>query len=114
MGKRLADQASSGSMSYPNHFMGLSIERRTLTGLPDGSPSPYEGLTVEQARQAITTEQVELRQTVKRFPSLLEILSGKPELVDRYIDRFRMTGELEATKWWLSTTKGCDDQILDK
>jgi|AntRauTorckE6833_2_1112554.scaffolds.fasta_scaffold07129_5 hypothetical protein len=102
MGIRLAHQVRSGS--FIGHLMGLKLEEQTLLGLAENSPSPYEGLTVEQARLAITNEREELRKTMKQAPGLEEIMSSSPELVDRYIDRFRLMGELEATKWWLDTT----------
>jgi hypothetical protein len=53
---------------------------------------------------AITNEREELRKTMEKAPGLEVIMSSSPELVDRYIDRFRLMGELEATKWWLNTT----------
>ena len=34
------------------------------------------------------------------------IMSSEPELMDSYIDRIRLFGELEATKWWLNATRG--------
>jgi len=101
MGMRLTDHVSSGTLT--NHLIGLSLEEKTLAGLPSNSPSPYEGLTVGQARQAITNEREELRQLIKQAPGLEVIMSSDPELVDRYIDRFRLMGEQEATRWWLGT-----------
>jgi hypothetical protein len=104
MGMRLADNTSSGT--FINRLSGLSLEEKTLAGLADNSLSPYEGLTVEQARQAIKSEREELRKAMEQAPGLEVIMSSDPELVDRYIDRFRLMGELEATKWWLETTGG--------
>lgn len=103
MGMRLNDQANS--VTYIDHLIGLKLEEKTLAGLANNSPSPYEGITVEQARQAIKNEREEIRKVMEQAP-LEEIMSGDPELVDRYIDRIRLMGELEATKWWLGTTRG--------
>jgi hypothetical protein len=103
MGMRLHDQTRS--VTFIDHLIGLKLEEKTLAGLADDAPSPYEGITVEQARQAITKEREELRKVMEQAPMEV-ILSSDPELVDRYFDRFRLMGELEATKWWLGTTGG--------
>ena len=103
MGMRIHDQ--TGSVTFIDHLIGLNLEEKTLAGLANNAPSPYEGITVEQARQAITNEREELRKVMEQAP-LEFIMSGDPELFDRYIDRIRLLGELEATKWWLSTTSG--------
>ena len=103
MGMRLSDQRSS--VTFIDHLIGLKLEEKTLAGLANNSPSPYEGITVEQARQAITNEREDLRKVMEQAP-LEVIMSSAPEFVDRYIDRVRLLGELEATKWWLSATSG--------
>jgi hypothetical protein len=76
-----------------------------LAGLPDNAPSPYEGITVEQARQAITKEREELRKVMEQAP-METIMSSEPEMVGRYFDRVRLFGEMEAAKWWLNATRG--------
>ncbi len=103
MGMRLNEQKSS--VTFMDHLIGLKLEEKTLAGLANNAPSPYEGITVEQARQAITNEREELRKVMEQAP-LEVIMSSEPELVDSYIDRVRLVGELEATKWWLGTTRG--------
>lgn len=103
MGMRLNDQTNS--VMFVDHLIGLKLEEKTLAGLANNAPSPYEGITVEQARQAITNEREELRRVMEQAP-LEVILSSDPAVVDRYIDRIRLMGELEATKWWLGTTGG--------
>jgi hypothetical protein len=103
MGLRLHDQARSAK--FIDHLTGLKLEEMTLAGLPNNAPSPYEGINVEQARQAITKEREELCKVIKQAP-LEAIMSSDPELVNRYFDRVRLMGELEATKWWLVTSGG--------
>ena len=103
MGMRLNDQSSS--VTFIDHLIGLKLEKMTLEGLADDSPSPYEGITVAQARQAITNEREELRRLMEQAP-LEAIMSSDPAVVDRYIDRIRLTGELEATRWWLGIKGG--------
>ncbi|MDP4624430.1 MAG: hypothetical protein NWT08_04740 [Akkermansiaceae bacterium] len=103
MGSRLSDQGKSST--YINHLVGLSLEKKALAGLPDSSPSPYEGLTVGEARQSIANEREELFQVINQTP-MEAIISGDPELVDRYFDRVRLVGEQEASMWWLEVTSG--------
>jgi hypothetical protein len=103
MAMRINDQESS--VTLIDHVIGLILEEKTLAGLPDNSPSPYEGMTVEQARQAIAMEREEIRRLTEQAP-LDNIMTTHPELVDRYIDQFRLHGELEAAKWWLNETSG--------
>ncbi len=103
MAMRLNDQSSS--VAFIDHLVGLKLEEKTLAGLPDNSPSPYTGMTVEQARQAIAMEREEISRLTEQAP-LDVIMTTHPELVDRYFDRFRLNGELEATKWWLNETSG--------
>lgn len=103
MAMRLNDQESS--VTYIDHLVGLSLEEKTLAGLPNNSASPYTGMTVEQARQAIAIEREEIRRLTEQAP-LDVIMTTHPELVDRYFERFRLNGELEATKWWLNETSG--------
>ena len=103
MAMRLKDQASS--VTFIDHLTGLKLEEKTLAGLPDHSPSPYTGMTVEQARQAIAIEREEISRLTEQA-GLDVIMTTHPELVDRYFERFRLNGELEATKWWLNETSG--------
>lgn len=103
MATRLNDQASS--VTFISHLIGLKLEEKTLAELPDHSPSPYTGMTVEQARQSIAIEREEIRRLTEQAP-LDVIITTHPELVDHYFDRFRLNGELEATKWWLKEVSG--------
>lgn len=97
IGHRLADQSRSGMLL--NTVLGFSLEQATLAGLPDEAPSPYMGLTVAQARESILAERQAIRQEMVNLPDVEKILSADPELMGRYIDRVRLTGELEAAKW---------------
>lgn len=102
MGMRLKDQTRS--VTFMDHLIGLKLEEKTLAGLPDNAPSPYEGITVEQARQAITSEREELRKVMAQA-SLEVIMASEPEMMNRYFDRVRLFGELEAAKWWIQMTR---------
>lgn len=97
MGYRLADKSRSGSLV--GQMVGFYLQETTLAGLPDDAPSPYKGLTVAQARESILAERQKIRQEAVNLPDVEKILSADPELMGRYIDRARLTGELEAVKW---------------
>lgn len=101
MGQRLADQSRSGPLIH--HLMGIALEKAALDGLPNDSPSPYDGFTVGQARESIYAERQELLQ-VSENVNLEDILSNDPALLSRYIDRLRLSGELEAMKWLAGAT----------
>lgn len=103
IGQRLANQSRSGSLV--GQLMGFSLEEATLAGLPDDAPSPYTGLTVAQARESILAEREAFRQETVNLPDVEKILSADPELMGRYIDRVRLTGELEAVKWFHRETE---------
>jgi hypothetical protein len=102
MGQRLRDQSRSGGII--DHLSGLALEEATLKGLPDDAPSPYQGLTVSQARESIAEERQSVRQAMNDIPELQTILSSNPDLARRYIERTRLVGELEAIQWLKSTT----------
>jgi len=97
IGHRLSDQSKQGMLL--DTVLGFSLEQATLAGLPDDAPSPYTGLTVAQARESILAERQAIRQEMGNLPDLEKILSTDPELMERYIDRVRLTGELEAAQW---------------
>lgn len=103
MGRRLSDQSSSGTIA--DTLFGMVIEEATLKGLPDDAPSPYEGLTVSQARESIDAERQSVRQVIDGMPEILDNLLGNPDLARRYAERTRLMGELEALKWLTNETK---------
>lgn len=106
MGKRLGEQAESGTLI--NQIVGLKLEEKTLLGLPDDAPSPYQGLTVAEARESIANERENIKELMKHLPDLETILPGNPELSNGYVDRFRTLGEVEALKWLREQTDGAD------
>ena len=108
MGQRLREQSRSGALI--DQLSGLALEEATLKGLPDDAPSPYEGLTVGQARESIAAERQSVRDVVGSMPNIEDILSNNPDLARRYIERTRLMGELEAAKWLTNETKAGDDR----
>lgn len=102
MGQRMRDQSRSGTMV--DHLSGMMLEEATLKGLPDDAPSPYEGLTVGQARESIAAERQALRDVLNNMPEMETILTSNPDLMKRYVERIRVMGELEAAKWLTNET----------
>ena len=103
MGQRMATQSSSGTMI--ERLAGIAVQEATLSGLPADAPSPYEGLSVGQARDSLDHERQRLREAVRSFGDASDLLSHDPDLYSRYIDRFRVMGELEALEWLSSETE---------
>jgi hypothetical protein len=104
MGQRLSGQSRSGTMI--DRMTGIALEEATLIGLPEGAPSPYEGLSVSQARESIAAERQELRKVMDGFGSAHDLLLNDPDLMSRYTDHVRLRGELEAAKWLVGATEG--------
>ena len=97
MGYRLSSQ--TGPTTVINQLAGIALELSTLEGLPDDSPSPYQGLTVGQARQNILAEQERTRAFAQQLGNHHNQLMSNPDLLQRYIQYYRMAGEVEAARW---------------
>ncbi len=103
MGQRMRDQ--SRSKTVIDHLSGMMLEEATLKGQPDDAPSPYEGLTVGQARESIAAERQSVRAVLDNMPELETIFTSNPDLMKRYVERTRVMGELDALKWLTNETK---------
>ncbi len=103
MGRRVGEQAEP--KSFVSTLVGLSLEEKTLAGLPDDAPSPYQGLTVAEARESIAIERKNIKRTLKEIPDYETLFQSNPELKSGFVDRFRMLGEAEATNWLIQQTK---------
>ena len=97
MGYRLSNQSTPNNIV--NQLMGVSLELSTLEGLPDDAPSSYHGLNVGEARSNIMAEKERLTQAANNFGDHQDRLMSDPDLMQRYIQRFRLTGEMEALQW---------------
>lgn len=103
MGVRIGNESRSGLLI--NRLMGLAIESKTLEGLDSNAPSHYAGFTVQEARNLIQNEKEEIMEITRQLPDFSDLLINQPELMNRYIDRARSVGELEAAKWLLNETQ---------
>jgi hypothetical protein len=97
MGRRIGDRADSGSII--DRLFGLRLQKATLAGLPDDTPSAYQGFTVAEARGYLEDELRGLKEEFGRLPDLPQVMESHPELMNGYADRFRTLGELEAMRW---------------
>ena len=97
MGYRLSNQTTPKSLV--DQLMGISLELSTLEGIPDDAPSAYHGLTTGEARADILAEKESLTKAAKQFGDHQDRLMGDPDLMQQYIQRFRLTGEMEALQW---------------
>lgn len=97
MGYRLSNQTKSKTLV--NQLFGISLELSTLEGMPDDAPSVYHGLTIREARANILAEKESLVKAAEQFGDHQDRLMGDPDLMQQYIQRFRLTGEMEALQW---------------
>ena len=97
MGRRIGDRADSGFIM--DRIYGLRLQKATLAGLPDDTPSAYQGFTVAEARVYLEDESRRLKEEFGRLPDLPQVMASHPELMGGYADRLRTLGELEAMRW---------------
>lgn len=97
MGRRIGDRADSGFIG--DRMFGLRLQKATLAGLPDDAPSPYQGLTVAEARGYLEDESRRLKEEIRHMPDLMQVIASHPELMGGFTDRLRTLGELEAYRW---------------
>ncbi len=97
MGRRIGDRADSSFII--DRAYGLRLQKATLAGLPDDTPSAYQGFTVAEARGYLEDESRRLKEEIGHLPDLPQVMASHPELMDGYADRLRTLGELEAMRW---------------
>ena len=97
MGVRLKKSAEAGTII--DQLGGLAIEARALDGLGEEDVSPYENLTIPQAREALATQKAEIQETIKLI-KLDSLAKNNPQLLGEFVDKIREMGELEALKWF--------------
>jgi tetratricopeptide (TPR) repeat protein len=102
MGRRIGDRADSGFIM--DRLYGLKLQKATLAGLPDDSPSAYQGFTIAEAKAYLEAESHRLKEEFARLPDLPQVMASHPELMGGYSDRLRTLGELEAMRWLTQRT----------
>lgn len=102
MGQRLHTEPKFGTIV--DHLLGLKLEEETLKGLPNDTPSPFEGLTIGEARESIAAERQMIKDALMNMPDMEDMILNNPDLAVRYIENSRLMGELEATKWLTNQT----------
>ena len=102
MGARIRKSADAGMIM--DQLIGLEIERRTLDGLGDSDASPYESMSVSEAREAIKLKKAEISTTLQKA-DLETFIAKRPDLLGEFVDKLREVGELEALKWIQQTSE---------
>ncbi|NRA26576.1 MAG: hypothetical protein HRU10_04930 [Opitutales bacterium] len=97
MGERLS---GIGLGRYAVEYLsGISIERAGLEGLPEDYPSPYDGLSVAQARRSIDDEYDRVVRVLRETRPLIDAVNTDPDLWSRYAERINLCGEVNAIDW---------------
>ena len=108
LGQRMNDNEQSGTSSSAR--LGLALQSRSLEGLPDEADSPFEGLTVAEAKAHLAEKNAALRKLLMENNPLEPLIEGDlnpsefppgltSELLEGYIDRMQLAGEINATSW---------------
>ena len=111
LGQRMIARGQTGPSI--NTLLGLAIQQDALEGLPDDAASPFENLTVAEAKAHLEQQQESFRELLNEdnpIQTLLDsALSGQtltefppgltPDLLEGYIDRTTLAGEVNATQW---------------
>ena len=111
LGQRMVERGQTGPSI--NTLIGLSLQQNALKELPDDATSPFENLTVAEAKAHIEQQKVSFRELLNEdnpIQTLLDsTLSGQvptefppgltSDLLEGYIDRTTLAGEVNATGW---------------
>ena len=111
LGQRMVERGQTGASI--NTLLGLAIQQDALEGLPDDAASPFENLTVAEAKAHLEQQQASFRELLNEdnpIQTLIDsTLSGQfpaelppgltPDLLEGYIDRTNLAGEVNATEW---------------
>jgi len=97
MSRRISDETKSGSII--SQSVGLVMEKSVLEGMADDQPSPYDGMTVAEARKSIEAQRKQLMELTKYVPDYEQLLRDSPQVLEIYLERSMRDGEVEALKW---------------
>ena len=97
MGRRISDETKSGTII--NQLVGLGMETSILKGMADDQPSPYEGLTVAEARKSIEAQRQQLVELTQYSPDPEQLQRDNPKLLELFLERSMRDGEVAALQW---------------
>jgi len=97
MSRRISDESKYGTII--SQMGGLVMEKSVLEGMADDQPSPYDGLTVAEARASIEAQRQQLMELTKHVPDYEQLLRDDPQVLNLYFERMMRDGEVEALKW---------------
>jgi hypothetical protein len=97
MGRRISDESKSGTII--SQLVGLVMEKKVLEGMGEDQPSPYDGLTVAEARASIEVQRRQIMELSGSLPNYEQLLRDDPQVLNLYFERMMQDGEVEALKW---------------
>lgn len=97
MSRRISDESKSGTIV--SQLVGLVMEKKVLEGMAEDQSSPYDGLTVAEARASIEAQRRQLIELSGSVPDYEQLLRDDPQVLNLYFERMMRDGEVEALKW---------------
>jgi hypothetical protein len=95
IGTRFAEAPLSNTIL--TELVGLTVQSYSNQGLPEESPSTFEGLTVAQANASVLARRNEIRNNLSPDPA--QLLALPREVFSGYTRRLQSLGEFEANRW---------------
>ena len=99
IGAKIANEESS----IINELVGLSAQMMSLKGMEGDDISPFENLSVKEARKSLEQRKSSIRNLTLFEPN--DFITMDPAFIESYMNRMRTVGEYEATKWLMERTK---------
>ena len=80
-----------------HELVGISAQMMSLKGMEDNDPSPFESLSVKEARESLEERKGLIRNLNILNPK--DFITMDATLIESYMNRVRTVGEYEATRW---------------
>jgi len=101
-----------------DELMGIAIASNSLKGLDDNAPSPFQGMTVAEAKAELLRDKKEIANILKVAQKILPVPTEAPspealtrweaqldsELIEQFIDYTMQDGEVKALLWYAEQT----------
>ena len=97
-----AKTANEGN-SIIHELVGISAQMMSLKGMEDDAISPFENLSVKEARKSLEKRKNSIRNLTIFMPN--DFLTMDNALIESYTNRIRIIGEYEASRWLMERTK---------